>query len=88
MVDIFAQRSAVLRARRHLLPDIAALGEIDGMQHVIAPFEQQGALGNQILRTVGNAERQAVGIVTGFKRLQRHGRESAPAEVKVARVAV
>src|SRR5205085_4183365 len=58
-------QAAVFGARGQLLADIAALLPIDAVQFVKAGFEQDRFLEDEIAAAVGDAERQAMSVITG-----------------------
>ena len=91
--DALACRAAMLDARDDLLADKAALVEIDAMNEVEIGVVREGFAIGEVGAPLGNAERDAVGLVAlggaGFaRRGERVERaDEAPAETAVARIA-
>ena len=59
--------AAMLHARHHLLADVAALAEIDAGELVHVGVVGEGVAEGEVDAAFGDAERDAVGVVVGFR---------------------
>ena len=78
--DALARAAAMLDARHHFLPDIAALGEVDAVELVHVGLVREGIAVNEIEPAARHAERDAMRFVGAWPRpVPRRDRPPLPA---------